>query len=128
MKSAIDDLIPEAYRVLKEVGIAEDGVINKSWRGQISTFGSVVQNGSLLAAVAFFSSQGGSNLDRQKLMTAIWLLLRKESISIKNDKNAPEALCKYIESYKENRRELKMSIINRAVALKLAMNLYELKR
>jgi len=138
MNKAIDALIPDAYDVLEKVKIAKGGVVDKAWRGQISTFGSVIKNGSLLAAVAFFSAQGGSDVPRERLMMAIWLLLHKgEELNIsfeqknEEEKRAYKAAAKKLFDYvamHSNDRSLKENIINQAVALKLAMNLYYLKK
>jgi CRISPR-associated protein Cmr5 len=113
-KRKVDELIPQAYQVLRDVRIAdEQGKVDGKWRGQISSFGASIAQGSLLAAVSFFSAQGGADVDRSKLMEAIKRLLKKE-----------QPLFKYVEG--TDKRKAKEEILNAAVALKLAMNLYEL--
>jgi CRISPR-associated protein Cmr5 len=113
-KRKIDQLIPDAYAMLAEVNIAEDGKIEKAWRGQISAFGAAISTGSLLAAIAFFSEQGSAKVEREHLMTAIAKLIGQDD------------LFKYVKS--EDERKAKEEIINAAIALKLAMNLYVLVR
>jgi CRISPR-associated protein Cmr5 len=119
MRKAIDALIPKAYDVLNDVGIANAGVIENAWRGQISAFGGAIQNGSLLAAVAVFSDKGNSSVQRPLLMKAIKQMLCLE-----------EPLFEYImeQTGVEEMRKAKQKIIEAAVALKLAMNLYEIKK
>ena len=113
-KRRVDSLIPAAYQALSDVGIAEkSGKLNSKWRGQISSFGASIAQGSLLAAVSFFSAQGGAKVDRAKLMKAIEKLL---------DLNMP--LYEYVRITQE--RKAKEEIINTAIALKLAMNLYDM--
>lgn len=154
MKKEIDRLIPDAYDVLETVKIAQKGVVNRAWRGQIAAFGSAIQNGSLLAAVAFFSKQGGSDLERPLLLEAIEKMLKldaqgkddnREKADVrnkdvkddgrdgknaqKNPVNPPERgrpLFNYI--HNEDGQKAKKRIINAAVALKLAMNLYDLEK
>ncbi len=142
MKKDIDSLIPSAYQVLKKVGIANEyNVIIKTYRGQISSFGSAVKNGSLLSAIAFFSIQGNSATERQKLMEAIWKLLNENQLignGIRNPENNRtknmeagsnnyiKELFEYVCLNKDDKR-LKENIINCAIALKLAMNIYDLE-
>lgn len=115
-KRKVDELIPRAYDVLKEVEIVENGKVKKAWRGQISSFGASVATGSLLAAVAFFSNKSGADVDRPKLLRGIEKLLRIQTglKAYLSDKSVP------IAAKKER-------IMEAAVALKLAMNLYELE-
>ena len=112
-KRKVDALIHKAYHVLQEVEISKSGKINKAWRGQISSFGASIAMGSLLAAVSFFSAQGGADVDRSKLMKAIEKLI-----------GCRGSLYDYVDTTEE--RKAKEEIINAAVALKLAMNLYDL--
>ena len=121
-KRKVDDLIPKAYEVLKSSGIVErdengnaTNKINKAWRGQISSFGASIAQGSLIAAVSFFSKKGQADVDRSKLMEAIKQLLELES-----------SLYEYVKD-ECGRKAKKENIINAAVALKLAMNLYNLE-
>ena len=119
-KKTVDELIPIAHKVLAEVKIAENGVINKTYRGQISTFGSAVVTGSLRAAIAFFSDKGSAGVDRRKLMVAILQILQEKEPELKKF----GTLFEYAE---KNPEEAKEKILNTAIALKLAMNLYQLK-
>ena len=70
-KKAIDRLIPFAYSAISDCGIAQKGVVNKTYRGQISTFGASIHMGSLLAAISFFSDDGNSSVNRVKLLDAL---------------------------------------------------------
>ena len=76
--------------------------------------------GSLLSAVAFFSNKGGSDTDRPKLMQAIYMLITN---TIENCDE--KALLLYVAA--NNTPTLKRNVIDAAVALKLAMNAYELR-
>lgn len=120
-KRKVDELIPQAYMVLKSVKIASsDDKVDKKWRGQISSFGASVATGSLLSAIAFFNAQGGSDLDRKLLIDAIGKLIESK----------PENLFKYVCTCinNHNERKVKEEVINAAIALKLAMNLYDLRK
>ena len=120
-KRKIDDLIPRAYELLgkKEEGKNGLGIMsgdtkkNGQYRGQIASFGAAVAQGSILSAVSFFSSKGGSEVERQLLMTAIAKLI-----------NYDGELYQYV--IDNDRRVAKNEILHAAVALKLVMNLYDL--
>ena len=122
----IDELIANAIPILDNTGIVKEDeetgekYILRSFRGQISSFGAAVEMGSLLSAVAFFSNKGGSETDRPKLMQAIYMLITN---TIENCDE--KALLLYVAA--NNTPTLKRNVIDAAVALKLAMNAYELR-
>lgn len=119
-KQNVDNLIDHAYKLLAELGVAEEGKINSTFRGQIASFGSAVAMGSLLSAVAFFSQQANSSVDRPKLMSILCAM-------VINKTNSDEVnLFEYVKHHNDlTTREL---ILDCAVAVKLAMNLYTLER
>ena len=123
-KKRIDKNIDRAYQALSQVGIANNNVISKTFRGQISTFGAAVTMGSLLSAIAFFSEKGSASNDRCKLMQAISYILNL------NNYSETAALYRYAQERIKNGREnaCREDILNAAISIKLAMNLYELKK
>ena len=119
-KRKVDRLIPEAQKALVTAGVANNGRIEKTFRGQISTFGAAVMNGSLISAVAFFSDNGGSSVERKKLLEVIRLLIPEAQ--------AYDNLFEYVKKKgKTNEAAVRELIMNAAIAAKLAMNLFELK-
>lgn len=120
-KNTINQEIELAYEALSDSGIAVNGKIDKAFRGQISSFGAAVTMGSLLSAIAFFSDKGSASVDRTCLMDAILRILKKENKAPDNCRN----LFSYARQGGDNCRE---DIINAAIALKLAMNLYQLDK
>ena len=106
---------------VKKSEIVENGKIKKTWRGQISTFGAAVTMGSLIPAVAFFSDQGGSSVKRQCIMDAILEILKRDHI-------APEKYHTLFEYVREQGEHCREDVLNAAIALKLAMNLYTLEK
>lgn len=125
-KKRVDKNIGNAYEILqsKEIGIAVDGKIAKGYRGQISTFGAAISSGSLLAAIAFFSDKGKAQVNREKLMKAIMELVKRNHDNVKEDK-----LFHYVKNRTKSEGEsiyLKEEILDYAIAIKLAMNLYTL--
>ena len=124
-----DAMIARAITLLDDTGIVKKDkktgkkYIEKTFRGQISSFGAAVEMGSLISAVAFFSSKGASVTDRPRLMEAIYLLIIEKN---KADLTEDETLLRYIAD-KYSDHQLKRRIIDAAVAVKLAMNAYELR-
>ena len=127
-KETIDQEIKIAYEVLSKTGIAVDGKIKKTFRGQISSFGAAVSMGSLLSAIAFFSQDAKQDtkqeekedIARSKLMIAIFEILKQRNLIPDKCKT----LFDYVKEGEED--DCKEEILNAAIALKLSMNLYEL--
>ena len=116
-KRRIDDWIPVAYEALDKE-IAENGKINKTYRGAISAFGAAIAMGSLLSAVSFFNTEEKGTINRKKILNLVLTVLRsKEDIKEKS-------LFDYVRNH--NDYIVKEKIMDAAVALKLAMNLFEL--
>lgn len=119
-RAMINDEVVVAYDVLKKSEIVEKGKIKKTWRGQVSTFGAAVTMGSLIPAVAFFSDQGGAIVKRQCIMDAILEIMKKSGI-------VPDTYQTLFEYVKDQGEQCKEEVLNAAIALKLAMNLYILE-
>ena len=87
-KREIDRLLPKAYEAIKAYQISDkDNNLSKTFRGQISAFGASVSMGSLLSAVAFFSAKGSSEVERPRLMKAVYELMTGERLSAKDDED-----------------------------------------
>ncbi len=130
----MDERIALGVLVLDKVGIADEKkhTIQSSFRGQISSFGAAVTTGSLAAAVAFFSKQKQAKTDRGLLMVAIYIMIKKSYSEINgiteadvNSMYKSSSLLDYV-IHINNKDKAKKEIIDNAVALKLAMNAYEL--
>ena len=120
-KIEVDQEIQVAYQALAAVGIAQQGKVKQAFCGQIASFGAAVTMGSMLSAIAFFSIQGNASVERQKLMEAVLLILKKH-------KGISEDYSRLFDYAKDNEEECKENIINAAIALKLAMNLYIMEK
>lgn len=127
-KRVVNEMIPCAYEALCKSGIAEKGCVDKKFRSQIASFGAAITMGSLLPAIAVFSDKGSAEVDRQKLMDAVLIVLKEKDICSRE----LNKLFEYVNSsggdgklqMEENKK--KENIINASIALKLAMNLYTL--
>ena len=138
-KNVVARQIPLAYKELETSGIVvkkdEYKLIPKGYRGQISAFGAAVTMGSLIPAVAFFSKKSGDqssnseeDVDRTKLMKAVFLLLKDDADSYGTAvqkakfKNASD-LMQYIYNVSENATDLE----KKKKALKTCKEEIELK-
>ena len=117
-KKRVDEWLLKAREALVSEGIAsKDGKINKTFRSQISSFGVAVIMGSFKSAVAFFAEQGGASVEREKLLSAIHMVVFGKSAT---PREVLELVCSPgAEKYKDE-------FIDASIALKLAMNFFEL--
>lgn len=122
-KKSVEEYLPSAITALKDCKIAKDnGEIIKTFRGQISAFGAAVSMGSFKAAVAFFSNKNGSSVDRQNLIQSLWYITQNNELKDVKD------ICKTIlESSEPETSEYETKFLDASIALKLAMNAYDLK-
>ncbi len=118
-KKRVNQWLLPAREALIETKIAVDGKIDKTYRGQISSFGAAVIMGSLPAAVAFFTEQGGSSVERQKLIQAMYYCISGEL-------KEPEVILEYV--CKNNNNDIRDQFKDASIALKLAMNFFDLDK
>ena len=132
----IDEFITCAIDILEnEKEIVKNGKIKKGYSSQISTFGSAISTGSLLSGIAYLSKSGDSSVNRSRLMWIIYEILKNTNRlnpnlqkAIKND--VPELeLYYYVKKFTQNKNKieiikLKITIIEVATAIKLAMNYF----
>jgi len=116
-KKRVDSWLLNAKEALIKTEIAKNGAIEKTYRSQISSFGAAVTMGSFKAAVAFFSAQGGASVHREKLLSAMYYVVFKE---LKTEKQVLDYVCE------NDTRDLRNQFIDASIALKLAMNFFDL--
>lgn len=150
-KKRTDSYIPAAIKALEVSGIAKDGKVDSSYRGQISSFGAASTIGSFKQAVAFFAQDaksGDSKIARSDLIVAIDYILRLENCEGKTveEKESSEEILQVKEKIKADKKEWVNSIktnilgmtdsqqlktlesryLDAAVALKVAMGVYDM--
>lgn len=122
----IEKYIPLAYKALNNnTEICDNGKISGTLKGNIASFGAAIQMGNLLSATAFFSQQGGAQEKRYELLNVICEIL-KENGDMPRDRTT---LFDYICDMDEREMvKTKRLVVSAAVAMKLAMNLFEEKK
>lgn len=137
-KKAVEKYLPLAIEALndpqckiqdKNSDESFSGKISKTYRGQISSFGAAVTMGSFKAAVAFFSNKAGSSVEREQLVRAMYYIVKtfeNENKKAEHWKDAPKIAEEIIKTPQENIPALKEKFINASLALKLAMNAFDL--
>lgn len=138
-KKEVNKLIPKAYEVLEQVGIAVDGKIEKTYRSALSAFGSAVIMGNPLSAIAFFNKDTEkTSADRRKILMAISIMMKntlnEKGIVGKEDLNDYGGKIEDLQQLFINNNEgdeltkNKNQLLESSVALKLACNLYKLSK
>jgi len=110
MRKRIENYIPKALEVIKELNIANsNGEVSKQFNGYISSFGASVRQAGLLATVLFYANaNSNAEKEREKVVTAIEKIINKNIQQNINDKR------------------LKSEVEDAAVALKLAIRTFKL--
>ena len=114
-KKAIDKMIPFAYSAIGKKIASKEGEVDKTYRGGVSSFGAAVSMGSLISAAAFFSAESsGASYDRKAVGEII--------VNTVTEGKSEQSLYEYVKANPNCKNE----IMDAAVAVKLAMNLYKL--
>ena len=116
-KKRVDGWILKAKDAISKSGISEDGKVDKSFRGKISSFGAAMVTGSFKSAVAFFVEKGDSGVDRPLLLVAIYYVITDMLVE-------PQEVLEYV--CENDNKEVREQFLDAAIAIKLAMNFYEL--
>ncbi len=115
-KKRVDGWIPLAREALETCGVVKEGVIDRSAQGLLSSFGAMVLSGSLRAAVAYFCDRGRLGPDRPRLLSAIYYCISGHYVE-------PQQVLSTVCA--QDSPALKEQFIDAAIALKLAMGVYE---
>ena len=134
-KKKIEKMLPVALKVLQEdkCGIKDEktGKINKSYRSAISSFGAAVTMGSFRAAVSFFSAdaeKGDSGISRSLLLRAMDHVVNPKKVWSEKSKAKEEVQAIVIHTLdtRTDIRKMQDDYLHAAVALKLAMNAFDM--
>lgn len=126
-KIKVEKLIPIAIECIEKTKliIVKENKIPKEFNGYISNFGASIIQSGLMSTVAFFEAKDtSSNQDRSKLTKLILNVINKEkdrNFEIDEKIN----LLDYILKNKSKKNIVKEEVINAAIAVKLAMRVFE---
>lgn len=122
----IEKYIPLAYKALENnTEICDNGKISGTLKGNIASFGAAIQMGNLLSATAFFSQQGGAQEKRYELLNVICEILKENEDMPRDCATLFDYIC---DMDKREMAKTKRLVVSAAVAVKLAMNLFEEKK
>ncbi len=108
-------MIPYAYIAIGKKIASKDSEVDKTYRGGVSSFGAAVSMGSLISAAAFFSAENsGASYNRKAVGEIIVNTLTEGQVE--------QSLYEYVLAHPNCKNE----VMDAAVAVKLAMNLYKL--
>lgn len=135
-KQTIEKVLPTALEALQspECKICNNGSIPRAYRSQISAFGSAVTMGSFRAAVAFYSEDvEGRGVSRSELIRAIYYVAHKSDAlgDVRQEDcwlDAKDVVKKVLNLNERDVRAERDRFLHAAVALKLAMNAFNLTK
>lgn len=136
-KSKIDQMIYQAYIKLceekeKTCIFSSDGKLPKQCQSRLSAFGASISTGSLWAGLSNYvdvsDRNDAKNAYGKEILDIIWELMKEQNSELEG-----ESLLSYImnlekEGKKENLYKCKQEIKDAAVAVKLAMNFFEIEK
>ncbi len=124
MKKRIENYLPEAIKLIKEVKIADNNnKVDNRFSGYFSAFGAAIVLSGMKPALAFYANSNKID-DRTKILHAVYKLVVPEGEQ--KDWKPKELLLYYTEN--ENNKMLKHKILDATVALKLAVRTYNLEK
>lgn len=137
MKEKINELIPKAIDAITAAKIAENGVVEKEFKGYISSIGASIIQAGLLPSLAFFQNSSEKNADSRRVLNAILMLINSNYIA--SDKlitfvinqcklqNLPSNTYTISSLNKEKLSLIEEDIMDAIIALKLALRIYKIK-
>lgn len=147
-KRNIDEYISIAIDELKNSKnskIVKNGKINSTFSAQISTFAIAISMGSVLSAIAFFSDNGSSTVERKELMKILLNVISKgdelkeiidvqkkeyELLELAREINCEPDNMESSSIYKYDVRKIKFKkiVLEASTAIKLAMNYFIIEK
>lgn len=112
-KKKVNEYIEYAYDVLKTSNIVADNKLTANYRAQISSFGAAIIMGNVKTAVSYFCKA-----DKKEVVKVIYRTLNKNQCS--SNVKGPELFNDLVAN-----KYSKDDVLEAAVAVKLAMNLFE---
>ena len=114
--------IKKANDALTNVGIVKNGQYSKEMSGYISSFGASIVQSGLLATLIFYGNTESEAKERHKVVEAIDYIVLGEFKAKEN-----LLATKMIKEKSTNDKELLNKVTDAAVALKLALRMYNKK-
>ena len=108
-------MVPNAIKVIQHSVILKNGAIESKYNGYISSFGASIIQAGLNSTIAFFEKASGEGKDRKYILDAIWELIQKENLD-----NGYSKISEFA-----NNKNAKEIIMDAAVAMKLAIRIFE---
>lgn len=137
MNETINKLIPKAIQAIKDSKMADSSnVVNKEFKGYISSMGASILQTGLLATIAFYANDDNKKAKSSFLLKAIFLMIKPNNSNTNNlityvinqskkDANLPDNVSinnlDFDKLYLEEEK-----ITNALIALKLALRTFKL--
>ena len=85
MNHKVNKLIPIAIQAIKDSQMAQNGVVDKEFKGYISSMGASIMQTGLLATLAFYANDEGKKANSSDLLKAIYQVITGNRTDQKND-------------------------------------------
>ncbi len=127
---AVEKLIPDAIKAVSHSEMEVNGVVNKAYKGYISSLGAgIIQSGLLPTLAMYKGAEKSENkkADTGKLLDAIFYVIEKNH---KSDVISEKDLFNYAlkaSKVPENRQSVINEIMNASIAIKLAIRTFKLE-
>ncbi len=130
-KKNIDALIPAAVKAI-EACILDNGEVSSVYRNYLASFGTVARFSGIKTAVAVYSKDAAkSKEDKGQVINMVYCVLKEEVRSSDNDSNdgknqeENQLGIELLEYIKKDEKRAKDRIIEAAIAIKTALNLFK---
>lgn len=136
MNEKINNLIPKAMVAIEESGIANNGVVEKEFKGYISSMGASIIQAGLLATLAFYQNDSGKKADSSNLLKAILILIKTNDTTETNlikyviNKSKDNVTGNYVSANDLDPDKiyiLEEEVSDALIALKLALRTFKIK-
>ena len=85
MNHKVNKLIPIAIQAIKDSQMAQNGVVDKEFKGYISSMGASIMQTGLLATLAFYANDEGKKANSSDLLKAIYQVITGNRTDQKSD-------------------------------------------
>lgn len=123
---AVEKLIPYAIKAVSDSQMEVNGVINKAYKGYISSFGAGIIQSGLLPTLAMYKGNEGSDkkkADTSNLLKAVFNVIKE---SRKSETIPGNDLFNYALNA-EDQQKVKQEILNASIAIKLAIRTFKME-
>jgi len=133
MRDKINELIPKAINTITTTGIADSqGNVKKEFKRYIASIGASIIQAGLLPTLAFYQKKSDKKEDSYKVLDALLILIKKDSVVYPRLINYLIAKCPSINTNNNSKDKdelflIEEDIMDAIIALKLALRTFKIE-